>query len=104
MKFSISRWTIPLGVALVAVGVTGLSGVERSHALTALVGSLLLAVAAGWYWTLEARAQPEPLAKTRVAGVALSGLLLTLLYLLLITTLGLPTGLARCSAWHGSAR
>ncbi len=95
MRFSVSRWTIPLAVALVAVGVTGLPGAERSHALTALLGALLLAVAAGWYWTLDARAQPEPLAKTRVAGVALSGLVLTLLYLLLVAALGLPSGLAR---------
>lgn len=55
----------------------------------------MLAVSAGWYWTLEARAQPEPVAKMRVAAVALSGLLLTLMYALLVTALGLPTALAQ---------
>ena len=95
MRFSLSRWTIPLGVALVVVAVTGLPGVERSHPLTAVVGSLLLAVSAGWYWTLDARAQPEALARMRVAGLALAGLLLALLYVLLVAALGLPVGLAR---------
>jgi len=85
------RWTLPLGLAALAVGVTSLPRFADSPELPSFAAAgVLLAAAGAWYGTFESRWSPEVVPKLRVGGLASAVLLLSMLHALLVTAIGLP--------------
>lgn len=90
-----TRWTISLLAAIAAVTIAAAPADQASDLLVSVLGALVLALAAVWYWHLDVREQPEAFPKLRVAGLAMLVLLMAQLYALLVAALGLPVGLSR---------
>jgi len=88
------RWTLPLGLTALAVGVTSLPRFAESEMPSFAAAVLLLAAAGAWYGTFESRWSPEVLPKLRVGGLAAAVLLLSMLYDLLVTAIGLPAAVS----------
>jgi len=90
-----TRWTVLLLAAVTATTAAALAPDPGNELVTSLLAGLLVASAAYWYWSLPVREQPEALPKLRLAGLTMLALLMSLLYTLLVSALGLPDGLAR---------
>lgn len=90
-----TRWSLALATALVAVSATALPADRGPDAIAPFIGAMLIVVAAAWYWSLEARIEPEVVPKLKAAGIAVLAVLLALLYGVLVAALGLPDGMTR---------
>jgi len=90
-----TRWTLLLLASLVTATLTALSVGPDAELVSSLAGGFVLLSTAVWYWSLEVREQPEAMPKLRLAGLAVLGLLMTLLYSLLVLALSLPETVSR---------